>query len=163
MQVRRASVEDLDAIFALNVQIGDMHHQHAPHLFATPGPSGRAFLQKALQEADKYFWVAEHQNKVIGFLSARLESFEHIPHLVDDPMCHVNTIVVDRDARGTGAGKALMAACTQWAKDNHATVIKLEVMTFNQDAQAFYHALGFTPDSITMMQTLNCEPEEPAQ
>ncbi|WP_439437084.1 hypothetical protein [Salinivibrio costicola] len=43
MQVRRASVEDLDAIFALNVQIGDMHHQHAPHLFATPDPSGRAF------------------------------------------------------------------------------------------------------------------------
>lgn len=50
----------------------------------------------------------------------------------------------------TGLSKALIAHCDSWAKARDAQQIRLEVMAFNERAQALYEALGFKVQSQIM-------------
>ncbi|MHB8391967.1 MAG: GNAT family N-acetyltransferase [Acidobacteriaceae bacterium] len=46
-------------------------------------------------------------------------------------------------ARGSGVGDALVAAVVDWAKEQRATRVLLEVMEANESARRFYQRNGF--------------------
>lgn len=143
VDIRAAHEQDIDALLDLNRQIGEMHHQQAPHVFAPPSEQEREFLLQALKSSERLFLVAEYDHQVVGFITAVMHSNEAIPFLVKDPICRIGTLVVDEKHRGQGVGEKLMQACLDWAKQSGASDIRLEVMAFNQGAEAFYHKLGF--------------------
>lgn len=49
------------------------------------------------------------------------------------------------EARGRGIGEALVSAVADWAADQGATAVVLEVKRTNAAAIALYHRLGFEP------------------
>ena len=59
---------------------------------------------------------------------------------------YVEDIFVVEDARGTGAGRALLSALARLARDRGAARIDLAVLDWNP-ARGFYTALGFTQQS----------------
>ncbi len=59
------------------------------------------------------------------------------------PGIYVEDIFVVEDARGTGAGRALLSALARLARDRGAARIDLAVLDWNP-ARGFYTALGFT-------------------
>ncbi|MDF2275783.1 GNAT family N-acetyltransferase, partial [Aeromonas caviae] len=44
MDIRKATEQDIDAILALNRQIGQLHFEQVPEVFCPPSPEDRAFL-----------------------------------------------------------------------------------------------------------------------
>ena len=57
----------------------------------------------------------------------------------------VENLIVSVKSRRIGVGKALMSAVHQWAAENNAREIELTVWEFNEEALAFYEALGYAP------------------
>ncbi|SHH23825.1 GNAT family N-acetyltransferase [Ferrimonas marina] len=155
MKIRKASKADIDALFALNTQINDLHHERAPNVFAESSDAGRDFLLNALDDTERLFLVATLSDKVVGFLTANVSQNDTIPFFVTVPICRVGTIVIDQAHQSSGIGQALMQACREWAESAGAAEMRLEVMEFNAKAQAFYTKLGFTTQSRTLSQTLN--------
>lgn len=155
MKIRPALDTDLDSLVDLNEQIAWFHHDNAPNVFVAPGQSDRDFLKANLEKPDVHFWVAEQDDRLIGFVSANITRNTEIPFLTDAPIAWIKTIVVDEAHRSSGVGQALVAAVTDWAKQEGAVEIRLQVMEFNDNAQSFYQKLGYSTLSRTMSLNLS--------
>lgn len=132
--VRRAERSDVDSLLRLNHQLGLIHFDNAPEAFVQPSDAEKDFLLSALNETDRVFLVAEIDSDIVGFATAKITRNESIPFLISTPICRVGTIVVDEASRGYGIGRSLMSHCHDWARSQGAEQIRLEVMSFNDDA-----------------------------
>lgn len=154
MQVRKATWDDIDSIVELNRQIGEYHHSNAPEVFRAPSAEEKVFFSRALADDSRLFLVAEVSQIVIGFLTGTIARNEMIPYLSKEPICRISTIVIDQDNRGRGAGSLLMKTCEEWAREQGARDIRLEVMEFNQNALAFYSEAGYVTQSRMLVKHL---------
>ena len=80
------------------------------------------------------FFLAENENEVLGFASVSKEN---------ENLCKLNKIYVLPKAQKTGVGKALFNEIIQFAKNNKATELQLQVNR-NNSAKDFYLKFGFT-------------------
>ena len=154
MEIRPAHASDIDSLLRLNYQIGILHFENVPQAFTKPSDEEHAFLLQAINDSSRLFLVAETSTNIIGFITATVTVNETIPFLVKTPICRVGTIVVDENSRVSGIGSKLMAECQNWAQSQGAEQVRLEVMTFNQDAQKFYAKLGFEEQSKMMWKVI---------
>ncbi|EDM65707.1 MAG: N-acetyltransferase [Moritella sp.] len=154
MNIRKATIDDLDGLVDLNKQIGEFHFENAPSVFCKPSEEERGFLLKALNDQERLFLVSTIDKKVTGFLTATISQNEVIPFLSKEPICRVGTIVIDQYHRDSGLGNNLMLECKKWALSSGAKEIRLEVMEFNDKALGFYKNLGFHTQSKIMSQSI---------
>ncbi|WP_180344815.1 GNAT family N-acetyltransferase [Aeromonas caviae] len=150
MDIRKATEQDIDAILALNRQIGQLHFEQVPEVFCPPSPEDRVFLLGAIADEARLFCVAVVAGEVASFLTARIDLNESVPFLSKLPVCRITTVVVDEGQRSRGIGRALIAHGDQWGKARGASQLRLEVMAFNERARALYEQLGFKAQSQTM-------------
>ena len=145
MNIRNSIKRDLDDICNLSDQINNFHYQHVPGIFSKPTGSEkeREFWSERLSQDDALFLVVEVDDRVQGYITARLTENTIIPFLIHKKVCRVGTIVVAETVQGNGIGRAMMRKIEQWAMDNKADEIRLEVMEFNKGAHEFYDSLGF--------------------
>lgn len=69
------------------------------------------------------------------------------------PEAPLDTVVISRlwvapRQRGTGLGKRLMAAATEWAQQKHAGLVALGVTEMNTQAIGFYKHLGYSDSGV---------------
>ncbi len=64
--------------------------------------------------------------------------------LESDPMVEIGGLVVDRQARNRGIGRALITAVEDWAISRKIEVVSLRSNSLRIEAHAFYHRLGYT-------------------
>jgi len=147
MIIRSATQEDIDYIVELNRQIGQYHFDNVPEVFVAPSSEDKAFLLNAISDEHRLFSVAVEEDKILGFISARIDINETIPFVSKLPLCRIGSIVVDENHREKGVGKQLIEHCSLWANSHEAYQIRLEVMSFNARAKSFYESLGFKPQS----------------
>lgn len=60
-------------------------------------------------------------------------------------------LAVAPDARRAGLGRALMAAAETWLRERGAPKLQLMVRHGNEDALAFYRALGFEDQAVAVL------------
>lgn len=83
-------------------------------------------------------WVASLESEVCGFLLVRIVADEmEILNLAVDPAC-----------RRRGIGSILLQAAKDWARQNKASQIHLEVRASNHAARKFYEAHGFRKSGL---------------
>lgn len=80
--------------------------------------------------------VAERDGKAVGYLGWHLGIWEIFRTL------HVISLFVRPEERGSGAGRALMDAAKDIARQNRATRIAWEVWDKNPRAITFYRSIG---------------------
>ena len=68
---------------------------------------------------------------------------------------HVADLAVREDARRSGIGRALMRAAEAWAREQQLLAVGLDVWSTNARAMAFYHHLGFQPESSHLIKELD--------
>ena len=116
---------------------------------ATVAPEGFLGVQPPVDleaRADRYaelieqeaLWVLEHQGTVVGYAAAP----EMVPGVLGVGMA------ILPEARGQGAGRALLAAIEDHARATDAHKISLEVWTDNARAIALYAAAGFEIEGL---------------
>lgn len=89
-------------------------------------------LEQQMQNGHQ-FYVAINNDIIIGFASVSKE---------DSTICKLNKLYVLPTTQKTGAGKALLQTVIDYAKENNAIELQLQVNRFN-NAKDFYLKQGF--------------------
>jgi len=107
---------------------------------ATEGPfdrsARRARCRAMLERDDACLLVATVGGTIAGHLGARSRQIGLIEFGMAVAPAH----------RRAGIGRALIAACIDWARNRHAYKIILEVFPHNTAARALYRACGFVEE-----------------
>jgi ribosomal protein S18 acetylase RimI-like enzyme len=144
--IRVARRDDYEGLCAISKELDDFHADALPrffHRFDGPARSLEWFTE-ALESPDTLLLVAQHEGVIAGFLSALVRQNPDMPMFVPRRWLQVDNVAVLRAYRGMGIGRALMDEAHAWARAQGLADVELTVWEFNQDAIAFYEALGYT-------------------
>ena len=135
MRVREASVDDWPAVAALLAELGrpdardtDEEAEHAQE------------FTRYLGRDDTIALVADRAGEVVGFVDVE---FRHRLNFLA-PQAWIPDLVVAEDARGTGAGRALLEAAEQHARARGCWGMSLESATWREASHAFYEHVGWS-------------------
>ena len=125
-QLRRATVDDLDAIMTIETTV-----------FGTDAWS-RSIMRAELADRHGYYLVAFPPSE-----PARVEAYAGLRAPRGEPQADIQTIAVSESARRQGLGRVLMLSLIAEARERGATEVFLEVRADNPGAQALYVSLDF--------------------
>ena len=152
--IRRASLDDYDAVCRLLDVVDLLHAERLPWLFQTPSTSPRPepYFAELLSGPDSTLFVAEAE-QLVGVAIALMRSAPALPVLVPQRWGVLDGLVVDPAWRRRGVGARLVQAVESWAHALGAAWVELNVYEFNAEARRFYEALGYLPLSTKLRKT----------
>jgi GNAT superfamily N-acetyltransferase len=137
--IRDARAEDSASIAALLGQLGYPTHAEAV----------AARVERLVAAADRLV-VAEVDGEVVGLADVHVSpSLEH-----DRPAAKLAALVVDERHRGSGIGRALVAAMEAEARARGCAVLFLTTAERRADAHAFYERVGLVYTGRRYAKTL---------
>lgn len=134
--VRVAGPDDLDAVTALFVGYLDFYR-----VDAEPGRA-RAFMAERLVASDGVVLLAESDGRAVGLA----QCYRTWSSLSMSRAWVLNDLFVAPDARGTGAGRALLREVQARAAADGASYVALETARDNHRARTLYESEGFVVD-----------------
>ena len=145
MNVRFATLDDLPRVNELRAQVNALHVAGKPEVFR-PGFSEalQEHLHTLFSAPGHAILVAEGEAGVVGFACMKLVEYPGSPYRLPARYLDVDEFGVDEAARRQGVGRALFEAVRAYAASQGVSRIELNMWEFNQDALAFYEAIGFT-------------------
>jgi ribosomal protein S18 acetylase RimI-like enzyme len=154
--IRAAEAADYEWFCALIAQSDAYHAERRPTEFRLPAEPGRPrdWFDKLMSAQDDLLLLAESSGSVVGVACASLKPSPSYAVVVPQTVAYVWDLVVDRDARRQGVGRALMAAVEAWARERGAAECRLDVFDFNDAAIALYDRVGYRPRSHSLAKRL---------
>ncbi|GMA62031.1 GNAT family N-acetyltransferase [Alicyclobacillus fastidiosus] len=98
----------------------------------------RNYIQSLLGAANSMVFVAEHEDKLVGYLGAYGGEFRRNRHNV------YLVIGILQQFAGRGVGTALFTEMEKWARQVGVHRLELTVMTHNIAGVSLYKKMGFT-------------------
>jgi ribosomal protein S18 acetylase RimI-like enzyme len=146
VRLRRARPEDAPAIAAVHVETWRQAYSDVlPAAFLDALDVGRRRelwdAQLRATPADRRPWVAEIDDRVVGFVSSGPSRDAD----ARDAVGEVYAIYVVPDCWGTGIGRDLLRRAERDLRDHGYPRATLWVLADNQRARRFYEAAGWTP------------------
>ncbi|MGD9811927.1 MAG: N-acetyltransferase family protein [Sphingobium sp.] len=134
VRVREARPEDVDLIFRFICDLA-VYEKLRHQVRATPeGIAAMLFGQRRYAEV----LIAETGNGPVGFALF----FHNFSTFEGKPGLYLEDLYVDPDARGEGAGKALLARLARLAVERGCARLEWAVLDWNAPSIAFYRSLG---------------------
>jgi GNAT superfamily N-acetyltransferase len=129
IRIRSAELSDLQAIGELCIQLG----------YAAELAGVQMRLGRVLKDPRQLLRVAINEaGAVIGWVHAL-----PVCYLEADEFIEIGGLVVDAAYRKMGAGRRLMGAAEQWAKQSGFSVIRLRSNSKRVEAHQFYRSIGY--------------------
>lgn len=149
--VRRATKDDAPTIAEFAMKLVEQHRDYDPIRFARIATlDGMQWFYGSQTEAkDAALLVAEINERIVGFAYIGYEERNYAELSVSTAKLH--DIYVDEAARHSGAGKALIDASVEAAREFGASKLMLSVAEKNEAAKAFFERSGF---SVTMHEMM---------
>jgi len=149
--VRRATRDDAPTIAEFAMKLVEQHRDYDPIRFAQIATlDGMQWFYGSQTEAkDAALLVAEINERIVGFAYIGYEERNYAELSVSTAKLH--DIYVDEAARHSGAGKALIDASVEAAREFGASKLILSVAEKNEAAKAFFERSGF---SVTMHEMM---------
>ena len=128
-EIREGILDDAPLLVELCEQLGyqvstTRLRERLPYLLNNPE---HVVYVAGLGRADVAGWVH-------GYLVRLLES---------EVFVEIGGLVVDRDRRGVGVGRALMAAVEEWARKQRVMTVRLRSNVVRDGAHHFYRRIGY--------------------
>lgn len=140
MQLRRATVKDVDAIAPLFDRYRQFYEQ-------TPDAAkAREFIQARLSADESVIFIAEDQGQVLGFT----QLFPSFSSVGAARAWILNDLYVLPEARRQGVARALLDAAADFGRSTGAARLELETDHDNRSAQALYRHMGWEVYDGTM-------------
>ena len=89
--------------------------------------------------------VAEHEGRLAGFAEATVRSV--VDGFYYEPAAFLEGIWVEPDARRKGVATALLAAVTEWAREQGVNGIGSDALVENVESIAWHRQVGFEIES----------------
>lgn len=135
--VRPATPADLDALLRLYVDLD-------PANATTDRTAAEPALAALLATPGAHILIAESDGRVVGTVTlVVVPNLTHSAH----PWAQIENMVVAEEARGTGAGRALLHECERIARAAGSYKLQLQSANRRDGAQRFYEAGGFIASS----------------
>ncbi|MEG8221323.1 GNAT family N-acetyltransferase [Sphingomonas sp. HH69] len=145
--IRAAEPGDIDTILQFIRDLAD--YEKLAHAVNTDRDTLARYLFGARPMAEVL--IAERQGDAIGFalFFHNFSTFEGRPGL------YLEDLFVRPDARGSGAGKALLVRLAQLAVERDCARLEWSVLDWNEPAIAVYRAIGAVPMDEWTIQRLD--------
>ncbi len=152
MYIRRASIQDLDSIKSLLSQVLMVHHEARPDLFKA---NCRKYtddeLKSLIADDNKPIFVAvDEKDEVIAYAFCVIIKHTNDNILTDISSIYIDDLCVDAKSRGRHVGQELFEHVKRFAKEIGCYNVTLNVWEGNDDAKAFYEAMGLRPQKYGM-------------
>ena len=95
-------------------------------------------LSRILRKASERFVIAEADGRVVGWLHAVAVEYVDV-----DPFVLIAGLVVDRERRRQGIGRALLEDAEAWAMQRGCSLVRLTSSSSRTKAHRFYQELGY--------------------
>jgi len=146
--IRTASLDDEEAVLAL-----------IEELFEAPGRRprgytrgrGREGFRHAVADPDSDVLLAVDGDRVVGMASVYVDYLS----IRDGWRCWLQDLVVTSSRRGSGIGKMLLDAATEWARERGCTHLDLNSGVGREDAHRFYLREGMTQGSLSFRRLID--------
>lgn len=153
MNVRPATIDDMDALLGLQAEIHEMHVEAEPQRYRRAGSEVvRARFCELLAADGAEIFVVDDGDAVLGYLVATQERRDGHPLARPRTFVLVDAISVSSRARRRGVGRRLMEAAQAYAERLGVEGVELTVRAFNTEAIAFYESLGYAPAMLRMVR-----------
>lgn len=137
MNIHSAELNDIDELAVLFDGYRVFYDQPSDLALA------KSFLNERIEKQQSIIFLARNdQQKAVGFV----QLYPIFSSVSAKQSLLLNDLFVDESARGTGAGKALMNAAKDYAKETQACWIMLQTHISNKTAQGLYESLGYQRD-----------------
>jgi ribosomal protein S18 acetylase RimI-like enzyme len=135
--VRQATLADIDSVANLFDAYRQFYEQvpNATH--------AKQFISERMNNQQSIILVAESNEKIVGFC----QMYPTFCSVEAAPIMVLYDLFVSLQARKTGAGRELMLAAQDYAKENGFKRLDLSTAKTNVHAQALYESLGWQQDS----------------
>ena len=104
-----------------------------------------AVLRKRAEKNGCIFIAQDEKGHAIGWAVVREDKDEAYVVAEERSYARINELFVESKSRGQGVGRALMAACENWARERKHKQILIGALSQNDLAMAVYRGLGYAP------------------
>jgi ribosomal protein S18 acetylase RimI-like enzyme len=158
LAIRRASVDDLDAIFTLDALLAHFE-SGSPVFMPFPTPLAvaewRAELHSSLQDHAIDHWLAERDGVAIGLMTFTPPPRHVSPLLTPERATNISAASVAPEERSAGVGVALLQHGLARAREAGYTWCRLSYMTANLVSSRFWLRMGFEPVAWRLSRTVD--------
>ena len=153
MDIRKANLNDLDAICDLNNQLFKLEKEQYDPTLVEDWPlsdEGREYFTDLIN--NHYVIVALLNDRIVGYLAGSIlekGSYELVQY------GEVNNMLVSDTCRGMGIGKQLIDNFKEYCKEHDIHSIKVVASYKNKDAINFYHKNGFEDFNLTLTMNID--------
>lgn len=153
--VRDARPEDFGRINEIRREVNRLHAEGRPDFFRGDfSPEMERITREYVENADRRGLVAERDGEVAGIALIEYIKRPATPYMQPRNFLHVTEFGVGSGFRRQGVGRELFDFLKADAAAHGCTGVELDMWTFNEDAQAFYEAMGMTPTRIYLEYNL---------
>ena len=153
--IRRATKDDIPALYNLLGQILKLHHEMRPDLFKEVGSKyTKEELASKMDSGELLIYVKVLDSKVVAHLMCQIIENPEDIRSYHYKTLYVDDLCVDVSYQNRGIGKELLAYAKELAKKNNCYNLTLHVNALNQNAISFYEACGLQKSSYTMEEIL---------
>lgn len=147
--VRDADEGDVDLLVALNGIIQELHVAALPAYFKQPDAGAVAELFRSkLRRTDARIWIASAGEVPVGYAVAFIRERPETELCRARSFYEVDEIGVSPAHRRQGLARALLERVLAEARAEGVADVELTSWSFNADAHAAFHALGFRPKIV---------------
>ena len=153
MEIRPATVNDINRILDLLSQVLEIHAKLRPDLFMSGTTKySKEDLEAILKDTNKPIYVATIDHYVVGYAMCQIRIPTSNMHPVK--IFHLDDLCVDEKYRHQGIGEALYHKVVETAKENDCYEITLNAWPGNESALKFYEKMGLKTRSIFLEQII---------
>jgi ribosomal protein S18 acetylase RimI-like enzyme len=158
MDVRLATIADIETIAALNVEVQNLHAEAHPHIFKSvmDGAFAIDYISEQMRMLNHYFYVVNLEGEDVGYVFGRVVRRPESAYMYAWNMIYIDQIAVKSTARGKGCGTRLIQAVRELAMEQGIETVALDTWNFNEGAQAFFAKQGFTTFNLRMWMQVEC-------
>ena len=149
--IRRANINDLDAINSLLKQVLDVHHNGRPDIFKGGVKKYTdEELVELIKDDEKPIFVYEENGIVEGYCFCIFQQYINNNILTDIKTLYIDDLCVDEKSRGKHIGSKLFEFVKEFAQNSGCYNVTLNVWSLNENALRFYEKCGMKPQKIGM-------------
>ena len=144
MIIRFAKENELVRVNELRKQVNDLHVEGKPEVFkAGFNDELRDYIYNIWDDPEQEIVVVDLDGTICGFAVLHHIVKPATPFMYERDFIDVDEFCVDKDYRRQGVASEMITFIRNYAKEKGFNRIELNMWEFNQDALAFYEAVGF--------------------
>jgi len=154
--IRKATINDHQCVIKFALKLVDQHQNFNPLRFGEFDNHEQQlfdFFAVEIVNPKAVVLVVEVEKEIVGYSFTRLEESSLID--IAPASAWLHDIYIDESVRGLGAGKLLLNASVDAAKQLGSKILILEVAAQNEFAKKLFEDHGFNVATYEMMMDLN--------